>query len=76
MEITLGNLVDQLATVCNKIFILEDIKRDINATDSQLAEATRKTNTLNVQRHQLIQAIDKSVGVNNPQGDTKMYGKH
>ena len=83
MKITIGNLNDQLQ-ICNiKIWMLEDIKRDPNATDKEIADATRKVNLLNQQRNDLIEAID--IGLNEiakgklqklyGQGSTKMYGK-
>lgn len=75
MEITPGNLVDQLSIINIRIWFLEDVKRDPNATDQQIAEATRKVNILNPQRAQLIEAIDKYFGINNGQGATKIYGK-
>lgn len=82
MKITLGNLMDQLMVVNLKIWHLEDIKRDPDATDKEIAVATKKTNVLNQQRHDLIEAFDE--GVNEiaggkaqklyGQGATKMYG--
>lgn len=83
MKITIGNLVDQLAIANIRIWMAEDIKRDPQATDKQLAAATRVTNVANQQRTDLIQAIDE--GLNEiaagekqklyKQGSTKMYGK-
>ena len=80
---TIGNLTDQL-TICNiRIWMLEDVKRDPDASDKQIADATRKVNVLNQQRNDLIEEIDirlneiaegkkqKLYG----QGSTKMYGK-
>ena len=59
MKITPGNLIDQLS-ICNiKIWMLEDVKRD-SKSDKEIAEATRKTNLLNVQRNELITAIDEA----------------
>lgn len=75
MEITPGNLVDQLAIINIRIWFLEDIKRKPNATDREIAEATKKVNQLNPQRAQLIEAIDKAHGIITGQGATKMYGK-
>lgn len=82
MEITIGNLIDQLGIVNIKIFMLEDKKREANASDSEVADATRKTNVLNSHRNNLIEAID--VGMNEiakgnqqklfGQGSTKTYG--
>lgn len=81
MEITIGNLVDQLSIVNIRIWMLEDAKRDIKASDKEVAEATRKTNVLNTHRNNLIEAIDaglnKMVGADSSntygQGSTKMY---
>lgn len=83
MNITIGNLIDQLQ-VCNmKIWANEDIKRLPGASDSDIAEATKKTNVLNVQRNVLIENIDLAMneiaqGKQQQlfgQGSTKMYGK-
>lgn len=83
MEITLGNLIDGLSIVNLRIWNLEDLKRDPDADDKTIADATRKVNILNVQRNELIEAIDikynecaegkkqKLFG----QGSTKSYGK-
>jgi len=83
MKITLGNLIDQLTIANARIWAAEDIKRNPDATDKQLANATRVTNAANQQRADLIQAIDE--GLNEiasgelqklyKQGATKMYGK-
>ncbi len=76
MKITIGNLIDQLIVTNQKIWAFEDIKRKKDATDHEVAEATRKTNTLNVFRNKLIQAIDEALGEKSfLQGDTKIYGK-
>lgn len=62
----------------------EDRKRDANATDKQIADATRITNVANSMRTDLIQEIDErlnemvSTGTLQKlykQGSTKMYGK-
>lgn len=83
MKTSLGNLIDQLGVVNQRIWSCEDKKRDPNATDKQLADATRITNVANQQRNDLIQAIDE--GLNEiaegkkqrlyRQGSTKVYGK-
>lgn len=83
MKITIGNLIDGLIIANIRIWMAEDIKRDPEATDKQLADATRITNVTNQQRTDLIQAIDE--GLNEmavgalqklyKQGSTKMYGK-
>ena len=83
MAETLGNLIDKLTIANLKIWMCEDIKRDPNATDKQIADATRKTNIINQQRNDLIQEIDELlVDVVNgkpmktyKQGSTKLYGK-
>jgi predicted outer membrane protein len=83
MKISLGNLIDQLTITNLRVWMAEDIKRDPQATDKQLADATRITNVANQQRTDLIQAIDE--GLNEiakgetqklyKQGAVKMYGK-
>lgn len=83
MEITVGNLIDQLTIVNIRIWMAEDIKRDPNATDKQLGDATRVTNVANQQRNDLIQAIDETMNKIASgqaqklykQGTNKIYGK-
>lgn len=81
---TIGNLIDKLTIVNIRIWMAEDIKRDPNASDKQIADATRVTNIANSQRNDLIQEIDESLnqlvasGKSQKlykQGSTKMYGK-
>ena len=75
MEITIGNLIDQL-TICNlRIWKAEDIKRKTKATDKEIADACRITNVANNQRNYLIEAIDKHFGKQTGQGSTKIYGE-
>lgn len=84
MKITLGNLIDQLTIVNIRIWMAEDIKRNKEASDKQIADATRLTNVANQQRNDLIQSIDEalnemvkdgSVQKLYGQGTNKMYGK-
>ena len=81
---TLGKLVDELTVVNLKIWHLEDVKRDAEADDTAVANATRKTNVLNGERNNLIEEIDQLVADyiayrKTPQvsavGSTKVYGK-
>ena len=81
---TIGNLIDKLTIANIRIWMAEDIKRDKNATDKQIADATRVTNFVNGLRTDLIQEIDESLNemVSTgklqklyKQGSTKMYGK-
>jgi len=81
---TIGNLIDKLTIANIRIWMAEDIKRDKNATDKQIADATRVTNVTNSYRTDLIQEIDESINemVSTgklqklyKQGATKMYGK-
>jgi predicted lactoylglutathione lyase len=81
---TIGNLIDKLTIANIRIWMAEDIKRDINASDKQIADATRITNVVNSLRTDLIQEIDEQlnqmVSIGKPQklykqGATKMYGK-
>jgi hypothetical protein len=83
MKVTIGNLIDQLSIVNIKIWMAEDVKRDPNATDADIAKATRTTNIANQQRNDLIQAIDEGMNAIAKgetqklykQGESKMYGK-
>ena len=80
---TIGNLIDKL-TICNlKIWMAEDIKRKTDATDAEIAKATKITNVANQQRNDLIQEIDEKLNQMVEtgtlqklygQGSTKMYG--
>lgn len=81
---TLGNLIDKLTVTNIRIWMAEDIKREVNASDKQIADATRLTNTCNQQRNDLIQEIDESINhiVKTGelqklygQGSNKLYGK-
>jgi len=81
---TIGNLIDKL-TICNiRIWMAEDIKRNTNATDKDIANAIRITNVANSHRTDLIQEIDEKINYLlstgelqklYKQGSTKMYGK-
>lgn len=81
---TIGNLIDKLTVVNIRIWMAEDRKRDPNASDKQIADATRLTNVANQQRNDLIQEIDEHINemvktgklqkLYN-QGSGKMYGK-
>lgn len=81
---TIGNLIDKLTIANIRIWMAEDIKRDKNASDKQIADATRVTNVANSFRTDLIQEIDEKLNelitTGKPQklykqGSTKMYGK-
>lgn len=81
---TIGNLIDKLTITNIRIWMAEDIKRDKNASDKQIADATRVTNVANSYRTDLIQEIDEKINelitTGRPQklykqGSTKMYGK-
>lgn len=84
MQITIGNLIDQLTIVNIRIWMAEDVKRDSSATDIQIANATKITNIANQQRNDLIQTIDEQLNEISAgkiqklykQGATKMYGKN
>ena len=81
---TIGNLIDKLTVVNIRIWMAEDIKRDKNASDKEIAAATKLTNIANQQRNDLIQEIDEKINYMvesgeiqklYKQGSTKMYGK-
>ncbi len=76
MKMTIGNMIDQLS-ICNlKIYMAEDIKRDPKATDKVVADATRKTNVLNVQRNNLIDEIDLALNDLADGMKQKLYGSN
>lgn len=81
---TIGSLIDKLTVVNIRIWMAEDIKRNKEASDKEISDATKVTNIANQQRNDLIQEIDEKI--NNmiksgelqklyKQGSTKMYGK-
>jgi hypothetical protein len=81
---TIGNLIDKLSVVNIRIWMAEDIKRDKNVSDKQIADATKITNVANSQRNDLIQEIDEKLNYMlktgelqklYKQGANKMYGK-
>ena len=81
---TIGNLMDKLSVVNIRIWMAEDVKRKPDATDEEIAKATKLTNIANQQRNDLIQEIDEKIndmvktgGLQKlySQGGTKMYGK-
>lgn len=81
---TIGNLIDKLTIVNVRIWMCEDIKRNPQAADSEIAKATKITNVANQQRNDLIQEIDQEINrliiFGRPQklydqGSTKIYGK-
>lgn len=80
---TIGSLIDKLTITNIKIWMAEDRKRDLNASDKQVAEATKLTNIANQHRNDLIQEIDEKLNYMvktgdlqklYKQGSTKMYG--
>lgn len=81
---TIGNLIDKLTVVNIKIWMAEDIKRNSNSSDKDIANATKITNIANQQRNDLIQEIDEKINHMHAtgelqklygQGSTKMYGR-
>ncbi|HVI42028.1 MAG TPA: DUF4254 domain-containing protein [Anaerovoracaceae bacterium] len=81
---TIGSLIDKLTVVNIRIWMAEDIKRNKDASDKEIADATRVTNIVNQQRNDLIQEIDEKINSMvqtgelqklYKQGSTKMYGK-
>lgn len=83
MTETLGNLIDKLTIANLRTWMAEDIKRNSDSTDSQIAAACKITNATNQHRNDLIQEIDELFahaivsGVTPKlygQGSTKLYG--
>lgn len=74
MDISIGNLIDQLSIVNIRLWMLEDVCR--NTCDlTEIGEAKIKINKCNQLRNEYIQAIDKYFGKDTGQGDLKKYGK-
>ncbi len=81
---TIGNLIDKLTIANIRIWNAEDKKRDPQASDKEIADATKITNVVNSQRNDLIQEIDEKINhmISTgelqklyKQGSTKLYGK-
>lgn len=81
---SIGSLIDKLTVANIRIWFAEDVKRNKDASDKEIADATRLTNIVNQQRNDLIQEIDEKlnhmaktgeVQKLYKQGSTKMYGK-
>lgn len=83
MKVSIGSLIDQLTITNLRIWNAEDRKRNPEATDKDIADATRITNTANSLRNDLIQAIDEEMNEIAAgkaqklykQGSTKTYGR-
>ena len=81
MKKTIGAMIDELSIVNIKIYMHEDKKRDLDASDREIATATRATNKLNSQRNYLIDEIDiamNEIAEGKKQklfGSNKSYGK-
>lgn len=83
MKVTIGNLIDQLSIVNQRIWQLEDRRRDPTSSDKEIAEVAKKINLSNTLRNDLIEAIDIEMNeiANGKQqklygqGSTKIYGK-
>lgn len=83
MEISIGNLIDQLSIINIRLWMLEDECRNIGninpVDDSVKMEAIGrvklKINKCNQIRNEYIQAIDKHFGKDTGQADLKKYGK-
>lgn len=75
MEITIGNLIDQLSIINIRIWMAENIKRKKGATEKEIADACKITNSANVTRNNIIEAIDNYFGTENRQGGNKIYGE-
>lgn len=80
---TVANLIDKLTIVNIRIWMAEDIKRNTDSTDNDIAKACKTTNIANSQRNDLIQEIDEKINIMiktgelqklYSQGSTKMYG--
>lgn len=72
----IGSSILNLIVTNIRIWMAEDIKRNKEATDKQIAAACRITNVANQLRNDLMEEVDIRLGEKNyGQGSTKMYGK-
>lgn len=71
MNISIGNLIDQLSIENIRIWMAEDLKR--TGRDEDIIKGTKITNSANTRRNKLIQAIDEALGTTSNQGDNKLY---
>lgn len=55
----LGIIIDDLITTSQKLWHLQEIHMDENATDKDIADSFRKIQSLNVRRNALINELDK-----------------
>ena len=75
MADTTGSLIDKLTIVNLRIWKLEDLKRS-DASDEEIASATKKTNIANQMRNDLIQEIDEKLNEMVKTGELqKLYGQ-
>lgn len=59
---TIGELIDQLITASLGCWHAQDQISAPNASDKQIAEASRKAQKLNKRRCELVAAIDRRIG--------------
>ena len=59
MPETLGSLIDKLTIANLRLWHLEEVKHDDEASDSEVADVARKIGVVNKQRNALIDEIDE-----------------
>ena len=59
MSETLGSLIDKLTIANLRLWHLEEVKHDGEASDSEVADVARKIGVVNKQRNALIDEIDE-----------------
>jgi hypothetical protein len=70
---TLGMLTDELDTVNHKLWDEQNKIMDKSLSDTEVANAARKAQTLNKLRNDLIRAIDKTQGQDKYSPTEKTY---
>jgi hypothetical protein len=70
---TLGFLIDELITTSMKCWYGQELLKDPNATDKELADALRLIQATNDRRNRLIRAIDERVGEADSSPTAKTY---
>lgn len=73
---SIGSIVDKISITNIKIYVLEDKKRHPNATNDEIAEATKKTNVLNTLRCTLIDELDVAMNEIAKGHQQKLFGSN
>lgn len=70
---SIGFLIDELITTDMKCWFAQEMVMSGGGTDSEIAEAAKKAQRLNVRRNALIRAIDEKLGETDISATDKTY---